>query len=442
MCDFCEADSECKAPTCASQGGACLCALSGPERCPACGHACAPWYWGMGLLNAPNIVSDFLGGEGTESGGFDGYPVTRAQLLAKFQEHLAEQDADDPDSGITPADRTWLSDRLPEGAYQNPGDVFSALLPVIDGSLLDGKEWSHPLRLGDVAAGTRLIVPPSVVAVLVSRQGQSLDAFPSGQFLLSEDSAPRTTAVSRRPAKGATRWTLRADPVFFSKLDQNIKIEHSGRSKSGSSISLFADIRFALADPAKLVQSPAGPTLGRSQKPEQAIGPIVVPLLKGVVDGADASSISAQIPTLEGSIRSTLEAAGLAVRSVKVSNFIPSMGGAGMFAMNPEMMARMPPEARAMMEARMNEAMQRRAMAQTPGVPGPVPPGTTAPTRMPPSRPPGARVCPACHASNPDTVKFCQTCGKPMAAPPKCPSCGKEAAPGIKFCGNCGTRLP
>ena len=442
MCDYCEADSECRVPACASQGGACACALSGPERCPTCGHACAPWYWGMGLLNAPNIVSDFLGGAGTESGGFDGYPVTRAQLLAKFQEYLAEQDADDPDSGVTPADRTWLSDRLPEGAYQNPGEVFSALLPVIDGSLLDGKEWSHQLRFGDVAAGTRLIVPPSVVAVLVGRKGEALDAFSSGQFLLSAETAPRATAVSRRPVKGAIRWTLRADPVFFSKLDQNIKIEHSARSKTGSPISLFADIGFSLADPMKLVQSPAGPTLGRSQKPEQAVTPIVVPLLKEFMEASDASSIPTHIPALEGSIRSALEAAGLAVRNVKVSTYISPMGGAGMFAMNPEMMARMPPEARAMMEARMKEAMQRRAMAQAHGMPGSVPPGSSVPTTIPPSPTPGTRVCPACHASNPDSVKFCQTCGKPLSTPPKCPSCGKEAAPGIKFCGNCGTRLP
>jgi membrane protease subunit (stomatin/prohibitin family) len=86
--------------------------------------------------------------------------------------------------------------------------------------------------------------------------------------------------------------------------------------------------------------------------------------------------------------------------------------------------------------------------------------GTTAPA-------PGTVECPSCHTVNPESAKFCSSCGTSLAPPTmvcgncqsenpagarfcascgqalgpqpvKCPTCGTEAAPDAKFCANCG----
>src|SRR5712692_3813276 len=47
--------------------------------------------------------------------------------------------------------------------------------------------------------------------------------------------------------------------------------------------------------------------------------------------------------------------------------------------------------------------------------------------------------CPSCNSENPETTKFCGSCGAPLEA--VCPNCGAENPPQFKFCGECGTPL-
>ncbi|MDW7978219.1 MAG: zinc-ribbon domain-containing protein [Candidatus Caldarchaeum sp.] len=50
-------------------------------------------------------------------------------------------------------------------------------------------------------------------------------------------------------------------------------------------------------------------------------------------------------------------------------------------------------------------------------------------------------VCPHCGHQNPQGVKFCGNCGKPIAPQPaRCPN-GHEAPQGSKFCPECGAKL-
>jgi membrane protease subunit (stomatin/prohibitin family) len=57
--------------------------------------------------------------------------------------------------------------------------------------------------------------------------------------------------------------------------------------------------------------------------------------------------------------------------------------------------------------------------------------------------------CPKCGALNPESAKFCASCGEdlsagqahPQAAGASCPKCGTANAPGAKFCSNCGSQL-
>src|SRR5947209_1173498 len=44
--------------------------------------------------------------------------------------------------------------------------------------------------------------------------------------------------------------------------------------------------------------------------------------------------------------------------------------------------------------------------------------------------------CVNCQAENPESAKFCMSCGTPAAA--NCAHCGAQVVPGAKFCLNCG----
>jgi membrane protease subunit (stomatin/prohibitin family) len=49
--------------------------------------------------------------------------------------------------------------------------------------------------------------------------------------------------------------------------------------------------------------------------------------------------------------------------------------------------------------------------------------------------------CPNCKADVPEGTKFCPECGKPMVATKKCGSCGADAPTTSKFCPSCGKAL-
>jgi membrane protease subunit (stomatin/prohibitin family) len=54
-------------------------------------------------------------------------------------------------------------------------------------------------------------------------------------------------------------------------------------------------------------------------------------------------------------------------------------------------------------------------------------------------------MCPKCGFQNPQTAKFCNSCGSAMQAQAQgtitCPKCGSSNVAGAKFCVNCGTKL-
>jgi membrane protease subunit (stomatin/prohibitin family) len=54
-------------------------------------------------------------------------------------------------------------------------------------------------------------------------------------------------------------------------------------------------------------------------------------------------------------------------------------------------------------------------------------------------------ICPKCGYQNPQTAKFCNSCGGPLQPTAQgminCPKCGTSNTAGTKFCANCGTPL-
>jgi len=54
-------------------------------------------------------------------------------------------------------------------------------------------------------------------------------------------------------------------------------------------------------------------------------------------------------------------------------------------------------------------------------------------------------ICPKCGFQNPQTAKFCNSCGAPMQVQAQgtitCPKCGSSNVAGAKFCPNCGAKM-
>jgi hypothetical protein len=66
----------------------------------------------------------------------------------------------------------------------------------------------------------------------------------------------------------------------------------------------------------------------------------------------------------------------------------------------------------------------------------PLPVAATAPA---PASQPAERTCPSCGKPVRADAKFCDNCGKPLAA--VCAKCGAEVRQGAKFCDNCGAAV-
>ncbi len=430
MCEHCASDPECRHPVCSAKGSGCACSLQGPAQCPTCGHPCLDWWWGMGVVGAPDWVSDFLGGQGSESPGFERYPATRAQLLGAWKERMEDILSD---SDATLDDPRWLETHLPEGTYRDPGEVFLAVNPVLAGPALDPSKWVARLPVTALAAGSRLQVPQGAAAILVDSNGQPLEVFPAGEHVLSATTAPKAAAASRRPAPGTARYSLAATPLFCYLGDLEGKVQHSARPPPVPPPMFSATVRFWIAEPSKLAATPAVKVLESSApQPQQLLSSVVQTKLQGL----DAPTLGDH-GKLETLLRSWLTEAGLGVRSIAFDargyggmppSFAAGPQGSAPGAVGgmppgmppgipPEALARMPPEARAMFEARMKAAMAAHAAATARAGSGAgTPPSGGAPG---PSNglPPGLVLCPNCRRPNPMSFASCVACGRPLKGP-------------------------
>jgi hypothetical protein len=433
MCETCAADPPCDRPACTGPGSACACSLAGNPRCPSCGHECLAWFFGMGLIEGPPSINDFLGGAGTENPGFNGYPATKSQLLSAAREEFADIE------GSNPADLHWFEQQLPDGTYRDAGEVMTALMPTIHGPRLEGPKWIHRTQIGAIAIGTRLRVPPDQLAVLLWPSVGLFDVFRPGDYVLTPKSAPIAAAHSRAPAPGFGRGTLRASIAFYSTQIQSGRLAVAVRTKPREMIQVAASVRFSVQDPQKLANSPAGSSLSTPPPPDELLSRLVTPSLERALQAQELAPGAADSPLLESTIRSALEGAGLTVHALTMEPIVRPIGRLPPSGFPPEMLANLPPEARAAFQARMEEAMRRRAAASAG-----VGPGVGSPDVHPASPAVGSPStvnCPACQAPNPALGKFCHACGAPLRVRRSCPSCGQEVSTNVKFCGNCGARL-
>ncbi len=433
MCEFCTFDREglsCTQATCAATGSACACRLSGPERCPTCGHDCESWYFALGAHGAPSSINDFFGGESAENPGYDRYPATQAILVAAAKEWFEEQGVGD--DGLNPADLAWLSARLPEGTYRSQGEVLATLFQPIEGSPLVGPEWIRIERLGALPIGSLLRVPSGQSAVLVDSDDTGVDVFPAGEHRVTRENAPRAAARSRPPAPGYPWGVLRASVVFLSQGELTGTLSYRGGGGSGAPLYVQADVGYALSDSRRFAESTIGHAFLTGSRPAASLlSALVEPEFERITGSTGAASADADGKRVETAIQSALQAAGWTGHRVTVRYAGSNPAAAAFSGPAGDPLAHLPPEVQAVVRARMEAAMRR---GPPPAARSPAPSGMGAPAAP-------AAACPSCRAPNPVGVKFCQNCGKPMAVKRTCPQCGREVAASVKFCGNCGARL-
>lgn len=420
MCEACQTDSDCRHPSCAANPSGCACSLSGPAKCPTCGHDCEPWWFGLGVVEGPDWVQNLLGGAGTESPGFSEYPATRAQVLAAAQGLLEDMRSDED---VVIQEPGWLAARLPEGTYRDPGELFCALEPVLHAPPVPPAGWLAQLRTDAIATGTRLSVPAGTSAFLFGAQQQLLDAFPTGEHTITRANAPLASALSRPAAPGVARTVLRASIMSLTAQEIDGRIRYSGRTAAGAVVVLQATTRVRLEDPARFARAP--PSKGLS--PQASLDTLLTRIVEPALAKLDASTFDGDHGALEAAVRAALTEAGWGMRTLNIEAAGPPSAMAPIFrpgtpgapgpagGIPPEAMAHLPPQVQAMMQAKMNEAMARRANAPLGGGPGPSGAGAPRPP-TPGGLPHGLVACPACRGPNPVGLKVCRFCGRPMPA--------------------------
>jgi membrane protease subunit (stomatin/prohibitin family) len=437
VCQYCFSESPCDHGAGKSPSSACTCSLAGPSKCPGCGCECPPWYWGLGFAG-PSSLRSFFGVGDDENPGFSQYPASKAKLVEAAREQLQDAEADMADVG-------WLSGNLPDATYQDPGEVFAALTPVVACRGKDSSALVTALPMSAVASGTRLVVGPDQLAVLVASDGRPLDSFGPGEYTLSRDGAPRAAAESRPSAAGFLKSVISAKPVFASTQGIRTPVDHPGRTRAGESVSVRGSVTVSVGSLPEFITKLGSRPRGLSAtEGATEVTRILGAVLDQALSSHDFAELTGPGALLEAAVRSGAAQAGLRVSAVAfdpVTRVSVTDQLTAVQEMQRKAFANMPPEMQARMQAQMAKAMERSQASRGMGSAGPsagAGPGATPPR---PPAPAAARACPSCQAPNPPESKFCRNCGQPLLAKRSCPGCGKDVEPGVKFCGSCGARL-
>lgn len=438
VCEYCFSETPCDHGGGSPGSHGCACALAGTAKCPECGCDCDPWDLGLGFVG-PASIRSFFGVGDDENPGFSEYPATKAQLVAAARGELEELE-----EGAS--DVEWLTRTLPDGTYQDRGEAVASLCPVLAWTDADPSRFVAALPMSGVATGTKIVVARDQFAALVGKDGQPLDAFGPGEYIVSRESAPRAAAQSRPPVPGRSRSVISARPYFGSSKEIRTPIARPGRSRAGEHVQIRVTAAVSLTSLNEfLARSGRHPGGISATEAAVIVTSIVGPALDEAIAAHTANELSGASPLVEQAIRTGAASGGLRVSSVTfdaAGSGAASDPMAAMLEMQKQAMAHLPPEQQARIQAQMAQAMERAQAARTARGGSPAPRASPGPMVAGPAPPIAGATCPACKTANAPGTKFCGSCGQPLSPKPTCPRCHQAVAAGLKFCGNCGSPLP
>ncbi len=301
--------------------------------------------------------------------------------------------------------------------------------------------WRYPVE--EIGWGDNLIVHEHEAAVFF-RDGKAYDVFRAGRHVLSTANLPLLTKVFSKIA-GFDKVPFRSTVVFVSLKQFQGKFGAQGQTKELAPLKFFGGFWFRVEEPNLFVNEVVGgqgafTTDGlqnflRGYFNERLIDTLSQYSLADVYGKLDETSLLSKNVLFDAFSRIGLELIDVKFEGIDTTPewrdrlfYIKTGVGAA--------------------EVLRMETVQKssESLSKSPGAAVGAGVAIIPPLfQQPPAQAPAQVmvVCPKCGFQNPQTSKFCGSCGAPMQAPGgiNCPKCGTSNAAGAKFCSSCGNPL-
>jgi membrane protease subunit (stomatin/prohibitin family) len=434
MCNYCDQEScYCGNESASGSQKPCECEVIGVESCSQCGCEAQPWW----------IDVEIPGGEAVRDALVDVrhdkffFPATKEKVVKMIS-----------DSG---GDATFLNQKLPVKTYGNSGDVVIALLGSNLPHLASQQGpadliWKHPTVV--FLGGQELVVADNQQAVLMSLSNKACDVFSRGTYKISRETCPKLAAESRKAVPGFNQVVLSGSAVFLNPSKEfEVDLSASGQTKALRRVVAQGIARAKISSSKDFFEQIAAKNQFRSDATLTALQKYCEEAIRKEMLSHEMEELSNNPSILETAAKNALAGIGLEAVSIWFryvgemgpGMFIPSvpkMSGAGAGSLGAASLGRQDAEQmKLLMESMRAAQMERMQMIQQQMA--------QQNRKMAQANQQGVNVsCQSCGASNPQTSKFCGSCGKPLQVAKKtCPNCGQQSDASIKFCGSCGTKL-
>jgi len=328
--------------------------------------------------------------------------------------------------------------------------------------------WRYPVN--DIGWGDNLIVHEYEAAVFF-RDGKAYDVFRAGRHVLTSANLPLLTKVLSKIA-GFDKVPFRATVVFVSLKQFQGKFGAQGQTKELAPLKFFGGFWFRVEEPNLFVNEVVGgqgafTTDGlqnflRGYFNERLIDTMSQYSLADVYGKLDETSLLSKNALFDAFSRIGLELIDTKFEGLDTTSewrdrlfYIKTgVSGAEVLRMetvqkSSESLSKSPGAAVGAGAVILPQVLQPTAPAQAAplvlcpkcGFQNPQTAKFCNSCGAPMQVAVGTVNCPKCNASNPATAKFCVECGATLKAIKKCPKCQADVPAGNKFCPECGAKI-
>jgi membrane protease subunit (stomatin/prohibitin family) len=329
--------------------------------------------------------------------------------------------------------------------------------------------WRYPVN--DIAWGDNLVVHEYEAAVFF-RDGKAYDVFRAGRHVLTTLNLPLITKILSKIA-GFDKVPFRATVIYVSLKQFQGKFGAQSQTKELAPLKFFGGFWFRVEEPNLFVNEVVGgqgafTTDGlqnfiRGFFNERLIDTISQYSLADVYGKLDETSLLAKNTLFDAFSRIGLELIDAKFEGIdttpewrdRLFYIKTGVSGAEVLRMetvqkSSESLSKSPGAAVGAGAVILPQMLQQPAQAQAApmvvcpkcGFQNPQTSKFCNSCGTPMQVAAGTINCPKCNASNPATAKFCVECGATLKTTKKCPKCNADVPAGNKFCPECGAKVP
>lgn len=303
--------------------------------------------------------------------------------------------------------------------------------------------WRYPID--EIEWGSTLIVEESQAAVFM-RDGKAYDVFRAGRHVLTTANLPLLGKILSA-ITGYDRVPFKATVIFVSLKQFQGKFGAQGQTRELAPLKFFGSFWFRVSEPNLFVQEVVGSQgtytteqlqdFLRGYFNESFIDELSQHSIVDVYGRLDETSFIAR-----NSVGSAFSRIGLELIDVKFEGLdtTPEWRDRIFFLRQGVSAAEV---LRMQTVTKTAEALSQSQGAAVGAGIAVIPPLFQQPAQQTPTT---LIICPHCGSQNPQGVKYCGSCGKPIAPQPaqqpivRCPN-GHEVPQGSKFCPECGAKI-